>query len=111
MTQQPDSTYNHWWARGDLHYRDGQLHLAGQNLAELAHSAGIPVYAYSARRVVDNLARLAEALTRYGVRHKIFYALKANRFLPLVTYLKLAGNCGLDVCSPGELRLARQVGF
>jgi diaminopimelate decarboxylase len=111
MAQQPDNIYDQWWARDDLHYRDGQLHLAGQNLAELAHSAGTPVYAYSAGRVAANLARLVAALTRHGVRHKIFYALKANRFLPLLTYLKLTGNCGLDVCSPGELRLARQVGF
>lgn len=111
MANQPDTPYEQWWAREDLHYRDGQLHLAGQNLAELAYSAGTPVYAYSAERVAANLGRLAAALSGHGVRHKIFYALKANRFLPLVTFLKLAGKCGLDVCSPGELRLARQVGF
>jgi diaminopimelate decarboxylase len=29
----------------------------------------------------------------------------------LVTYLKLPGHCGVDVCSPAELILARQVGF
>lgn len=100
-----------WWARDDLHYQDGQLYLAGHNLAALAHSAGTPVYAYSAGRVAANLARLEAALTAHQVRHKIFYALKANRYLPLLTALKLAGHCGVDVCSPGELRLARQVGF
>ena len=46
-----------------------------------------------------------------GIKFKIFYALKANRYLPLVTYLKLLGRCGVDVCSPAELILARQVGF
>lgn len=100
-----------WWERDDLGYRDGELHLADVHLAHLARSAGTPAFAYNATRVSDNLNRLSAALATQAVAHKIFYALKANRFLPLVTYLKLAGQCGLDVCSPGELLLARQVGF
>lgn len=101
----------HWWEREDLCYRQGQLHFAGHNLAELAQAGGTPLYAYSPARLIENLERLARALDNHGVRHKIFYALKANRYLPLLTYLKLSGQCGLDVCSPGELLLARQVGF
>ncbi|MEI2611248.1 MAG: hypothetical protein V9G20_21665 [Candidatus Promineifilaceae bacterium] len=100
-----------WWERNDLAYQSGRLHLAGNDLQTLAWSAGTPTFVYNATRVGDNLKRLAEALTMQAVSHKIFYALKANRFLPLVTYLKLQGRCGLDVCSPGELRLARQIGF
>jgi diaminopimelate decarboxylase len=100
-----------WWERDDLHYHNSQLYFAGQNLSALAHSAGTPVYFYSAARLEANLNRLKRALTKHGVKHQVFYALKANRFLPLVTYLKLTGLCGVDVCSPNELRLARQVGF
>ena len=100
-----------WWERADLQFRANTLFLGQQNLLALAQSAGTPVFAYSARRVKTNLRRLLGALEKREVRAKIFYALKANRYLPLITYLKLTGLCGIDVCSPGELRLARQVGF
>jgi len=100
-----------WWERDDLNYAEGRLQFAGADLARLAYSAGTPTFVYHAARVVTNLNRLAAALTTRQVPHKIFYALKANRFLPLVTYLKLTAQCGLDVCSPNELLLARQVGF
>ncbi len=104
MTQQ-------WWERDDFHYHDSQLHLAGQNLVDLARSARTPLYIYSAARMKANLTRLKEALTQQNVSHQIFFALKANRYLPLITYLKLTGQCGIDVCSPREMRLARQAGF
>lgn len=108
MTVKPMSR---WWERQDLGYRAGRLFLGNQDLAGLAAVVGTPIFVYHADRVKENLTRLQQALGRHHIRHKIFYALKANRFLPLVTYLKLTGQCGLDVCSPGELLLARQIGF
>jgi diaminopimelate decarboxylase len=100
-----------WWERGDIEYRNGRLFFENRDLSEFALSAGTPAYVYNSGRIKDNLDRLAANLKSAGVRFKIFYALKANRFLPLVTYLKLLGRCGVDVCSPGELMLARQIGF
>jgi diaminopimelate decarboxylase len=100
-----------WWEREDLAYRNGRLYFGNRDLAKFVQSAGTPVYVYNAERVRDNLTRLAANLTNAGVKFKIFYALKANRYLPLVTYLKIGGHCGVDVCSPAELILARQVGF
>jgi len=100
-----------WWQRPDLGYKEGRLFLGRQDLTTLARSAGTPVFVYSAARVKENLERMGQALAQQQLDFKIFYALKANRYLPLVTYLKLLGQCGLDVCSPGEMRLARQVGF
>lgn len=100
-----------WWEREDLSYREGLLFLGNRDLLEFANSAGTPVYLYNSTRIKANLTRLSQALGKSGIRHKIFYALKANRFLPLVTYLKMLGLCGVDVCSPGELRRARQAGF
>ena len=100
-----------WWEREDIEYRNGRLFFGNQDLLELVLAAGTPVYAYHSGRIADNLTRLAAHLTDAGVRFKIFYALKANRYLPLVTFLKMRGLCGVDVCSPAELGLARQVGF
>ena len=100
-----------WWEREDLGYRKNCLFLGSRQLLEFAHSTKTPVYVYSAARVKENLARLTRALHKKKIKFQIFYALKANRFLPLVTYLKMQGLCGVDVCSPGELQLARQAGF
>ena len=100
-----------WWEREDLAYRNNRLFFGNRDLLEFVQSADTPVYVYNSDRIKDNLTRLAVNLANAGVRFKIFYALKANRYLPLVTYLKLLGQCGVDVCSPAELILARQVGF
>jgi len=100
-----------WWEREDLCYRKGRLFLGRRDLLEFAQSAGTPVYLYNSARIKENLTRLAQSLGKKEIKFKIFYALKANRFLPLVTYLKMLGRCGVDACSPGELRLARQAGF
>ena len=101
----------HWWIREGLDYREGELHLGQQNLAELVKSAGTPTFVYDASRIATNLERIHTALDKHEVEHDIFFALKANRYLPLVTFLKLIGRCGLDVCSPNEMRLGRQLGF
>ena len=100
-----------WWEREDIEYRSGRLFFGNQDLLEFVKSAGTPVYVYNSSRIKENLNRLIAQLDQAGVRFKVFYALKANRYLPLVTYLKLLGRCGVDVCSPAELKLARQVGY
>jgi diaminopimelate decarboxylase len=100
-----------WWEREDLGYRKGRLFLGKRDLSEFVLSVGTPVYLYNSARIEENLARLSQCLGKRGIRFKIFYALKANRLLPLVTYLKILGRCGVDACSPGELRPARQAGF
>lgn len=100
-----------WWQRDDLKYLHGRLHFAGQDLFELASQTGTPAFVYSAGRVRANLERLRRAFAEQDVPFNIFYALKANRFLPLVAALRQSGLCGIDACSPGELLLARQAGF
>ncbi len=99
-----------WWERDDLCYRDGRLHLGGQDLEPLA-AAGTPTFVYHAPRVRDNLERLRSALAAEGIAHDAFYAIKANRFAPLISYLRKIGRCGIDACSPNELRYALDFGF
>jgi diaminopimelate decarboxylase len=100
-----------WWEREDLGYRGGELCFGDERLHAFAAAAGTPAFVYRPARVLDNLERLRAALDARGLAHDLFYALKANRFAPLVTWLRLSGRCGLDVCSPGELAFARQLGF
>jgi diaminopimelate decarboxylase len=100
-----------WWERPDLGYREGRLHFGGRDLGTFAASSGTPTFVYRPARARDNLLRLRQALAAAGVEHDAFYAIKANRYAPLVTYLKLLGRCGIDACSPAEVRYARQAGF
>jgi len=100
-----------WWERDNLKYINGQLYIGAQSLSELAGSAGTPFFVYHGARIRDNLIRVRTALENNGLSYTIFYAMKANRFLPVLTYLKTLGLCGIDVSSPGELDLARQAGF
>lgn len=99
-----------WWERDDLCYRVGRLQVGGCELAPIAE-AGTPAFVYSAARVRDNLLRLRSALDAEGVPHDAFYAIKANRFAPLISFLRRLGRCGIDACSPAELRHALQQGF
>jgi diaminopimelate decarboxylase len=100
-----------WWERDDLCYRERRLHFGGRDLESFVTEAGTPTFVYRAARVRDNLLRLRAALTSQGVQHDAFYAIKANRYAPLVRYLKSLGQCGIDACSPGELRYALEMGF
>ncbi|OKH52813.1 hypothetical protein NIES2101_13200 [Calothrix sp. HK-06] len=100
-----------WWQREDLRYVGGHLFLAEQNLYSIVHSARTPCYVYNSDRIKQNILRLHSALLNESLRHRIFYAIKANRNLPLLSYIRGLELCGIDCCSPSELLLARQVGF
>lgn len=100
-----------FWERGDLGYREGRLVFAGRDVAETARAAGMPAFLYSAARVRANLEAVGGALASTGLATRLYYAMKANRYQPLLTYMKTTGLCGIDVCSPGEMRLALACGF
>jgi diaminopimelate decarboxylase len=80
-------------------------------LESLAHALGTPLYAYSSGRVSRNLARLQDAFKKVGLEHRIYYAMKSNRFAPLLCHIRQLGGIGIDACSPREVALARSVGF
>ena len=99
-----------WWERPDLRYEEGQLLFGGAKLAALA-ADGTPAYVYRAGRVRENLDRLRAALAAAGVSHDAYFALKANRYDPLLDMLRAHGRCGIDACSPAEVELAIAHGF
>ncbi|MGB3210437.1 MAG: diaminopimelate decarboxylase [Desulforhopalus sp.] len=106
--QHPD-----WWRRSDLCYQQNNLHFAGHTVAHLAKQFGTPAFVYSATRVSENISRVKSALETIGgqSQHRVFYAMKANRFAPLLTFLKQSGLCGIDCCSPAEVEHALGCGF
>ncbi|MEM8995931.1 MAG: hypothetical protein AAGF23_14185, partial [Acidobacteriota bacterium] len=99
-----------WWRRDGLEYVDKHLHLAGRDVAALARELGTPLFLYDSARVAEKLLVLRRALDGSGLRGRVLYAMKANRFVPLLCHLRALG-AGIDACSPAEVALARQVGF
>lgn len=100
-----------WWERPDRHYdQTGQLWLAGRPVAELVATTGTPAYVYCAARVSQNVARLRTALKSIGAPTRLMYAMKSNRYPPLLAHLRALG-LDLDVTSPGEVRHALNNGF
>ena len=100
-----------WWERAGLCHEDGRLTLADRDVASLAEASGTPSFFYDAERVRTKVRSLHEALDGVGLPHRVFYAIKANRFVPLVCFLRETGLAGIDACSPNELLLALECGF
>ena len=99
-----------WWKRDDLCYQDGHLFFSGVSVADLIGLTKTPAFFYSGKRISQNIDRLHSALSQLD-SHKIYYAIKANRFAPVLTYMKSRGLCGVDICSPSELLHAFSCGF
>ncbi len=108
-----DESLTHWWQRDDLAYVDNELTFAGRRVQALAEQFGTPTFVYSLARAKANLSRLHSALRDAGFtdNYRILYAMKANRFAPLLTGLNLSGLCGIDACSPQEVEQAVACGF
>ncbi len=102
-----------WWQREDLCYQDSQLRFAGRAVQKLAYQFGTPSFVYSSTRIEANLLRIRQALRVAGLaeRSSIFYAMKANRFAPLLRFMKQTSLCGIDACSPNEVKHAISCGF
>lgn len=99
-----------WWAGGTLRAGADGLEIAGQRVEALADELGTPLYLYDGARVREQLASLREALSGFA-RRRIYYALKANRFPPLLGLLRAEGDVGIDACSPREVACALAAGF
>lgn len=113
MSARPDlqAAGDFWWTRDDLNYSDGRLRLAGHDVAALAEAVEGPLFLYSQARVRENLGRLHAALTQVGRPSRVYYAMKANRYPPLLEALAQDGRCGIDACSPEEVDRAIASGF
>ncbi len=100
-----------WWSRERLRYEGRHLTFAGRRVADLVEETGGPVVLYDTNRIRDRIARLKQALNNSGQPNRLYYAIKANRFGPVVAAVRSTGVCGIDCCSPGEVRLALAAGF
>lgn len=100
-----------WWTRDDLRHENGRLIFAGEDTAALAARYDRPLFVYSGARIRANLERLRGALAASDCDHRLYYAMKCNRFPPLLRMLADSGGIGIDICSPDELDLALASGI
>ncbi len=81
-------------------YRDGELHVEGLALSEVAARFGTPCYVYSRAALAGAFREYDEAFA--GVDHLVCYALKANSNLAVLGLFASLGS-GFDIVSGGEL--------
>ena len=98
-----------WWLGGSLAVGVAGLEMAGHSVAALAAELDVPLYLYDATRVRGQVAELRAALAPFR-EARICYAMKANRFGPLLNLMRREG-VDIDACSPREVAAARGAGF
>jgi diaminopimelate decarboxylase len=107
----PPLVHDDWWVRERLLYRGNRLNFCGRDVASLATAFSEPLFLYDARRAVENVDRVLGALKATGFKHRLYYAMKANRFRPLLCELRNSRLHGVDACSPEEVREALACGY
>ncbi len=107
----PEPAGANWWIRPGLSHVDGRLVFAGHDVEELTSEHGGMVLAYDGERIRERIDAVRSAFERAGGQSKTYFALKANRFRPVLHSIRAHGDCGIDACSPGELARAIECGF
>jgi len=83
-----------------VHYHEGQLHVEGRALQQLAQRHATPLFVYSQAAMLAALAAYQRGFA--GRDAQICYAMKANSTLGVLQVFARAG-CGFDIVSGGEL--------
>ncbi len=109
-SEEPEPPRPWWWGEA-FGAGPAGLTFDGIPLADLARAHGTPLYLYSRASVRRRLGALREALASTGRPSLVYYAVKANRFPPILQALRAEGDVGIDACSPRELELALASGF
>ena len=80
-------------------------------LEKIAKKFGTPLYVYSEDRLKENISRLSTAIGNSFKNHQVYYAVKANSNIHIITALRTVFNSlGCDCSSPGELYAAKESG-
>lgn len=86
----------------------GELAIGDKPVSHWVEQAGrTPLFVYSRDRIAQRFETLRAAMPD---RLKINYAIKANSFDPLLSFVSTLAD-GLDIASGGELELVRATGF
>ena len=83
-----------------IFFKNNELHVENQRVADLAAAHGTPLFVYSKASMLDALAAYQRGFV--GRQVQICYAMKANSSLGVLQVFANAG-CGFDIVSGGEL--------
>ena len=83
-----------------ISFKNNELHVENQRVADLAVAHGTPLFIYSKASMLDALAAYQRGFV--GRKVQICYAMKANSSLGVLQVFANAG-CGFDIVSGGEL--------
>jgi diaminopimelate decarboxylase len=81
-------------------FKNGDLHIENQRVADLAAAHGTPLFVYSKASMLAALGAYQRGFA--GRKVQICYAMKANSSLGVLQVFAKAG-CGFDIVSGGEL--------
>ena len=81
-------------------YKNGDLYVENQRVADLAVVHGTPLFIYSKASMLDALSAYQRGFE--GRNARVHYAMKANSSLGVLQVFAKAG-CGFDIVSGGEL--------
>lgn len=98
-----------WKSVKQIENKNGALYIDGCNALELAKQYGTPLYVYSENRIRDNYKRLVSAYKKYYPKFKVYYAIKANNNLAVVSILRQEG-AGADCSCIPEIEIANKAG-
>jgi diaminopimelate decarboxylase len=83
-----------------ISFKNNELHVENQRVANLAATHGTPLFVYSKASMLDALAAYQRGFA--GRQARVHYAMKANSSLGVLQVFAQAG-CGFDIVSGGEL--------
>lgn len=99
-----------WEIPGFIEASEGQLHIDGVSVVDLARQYGTPLFVFSEARIKHNITRLQRVKDVIGCPLKVCYAAKAMSTMAILRTVKDAG-CDIEVNSGGELWKALKAGF
>ncbi|MBI5489110.1 MAG: diaminopimelate decarboxylase [Deltaproteobacteria bacterium] len=100
-----------WWVDGAFGCGPEGLTLGGRPVAAAAAEHGTPLYLYDTAEVRRRARVLKQALDATGLERRVHFAMKANRFGPVLDAIRAERDIGIDACSPREVALALRHGF
>ncbi len=99
-----------YWLGDALAVGPEGLTIDGVAVGPLAAEHGTPLYVYGRQTLARRFAELKAALGTTGRAFEIRYAMKSNRFGPVLDFVRTQG-VKVDCCSPREMERAKAHGF
>jgi len=96
--------------RYDFAVRNGKLFFEGTDLSLLAMRYGSPLFVYSERMIIENIAQVRKAFGARFRNFSLFYATKAASNLALLRTIRREG-LGAEVSSEGDIFMSLMAGF